>query len=171
MEGIITVFFGLLAYFLIVDFPEDAHKSFRFLKDEEIKTVIDRINRDRRDVQAPPFRLVPYLKNALDWKIWLYAANFGLTSVVTYAAAYFLPIVLRQGLGFSEAAAQCLSTPVSQPYLIHSSGSPRQRYILFQQLILCDKVLRVRFHFGVWRKCDFRSDPAPHAIFVVQLCH
>ncbi|KAL2408025.1 putative transporter [Exophiala dermatitidis] len=111
MEGIITVFFGLLAYFLIVDFPEDAHKSFRFLKDEEIKTVIDRINRDRRDVQAPPFQLVPYLKNALDWKIWLYAANFGLTSVVTYAAAYFLPIVLRQGLGFSEAAAQCLSTP------------------------------------------------------------
>ncbi|KAL6247683.1 hypothetical protein RBB50_005031 [Rhinocladiella similis] len=111
MEGIITVVFGLVAYFLIVDFPEDAHKSWKFLKDDEIKIVIDRINRDRMDVETPPFKLGLYLKNALDWKIWFFAANFGLTSVVTYAAAYFLPIVLRQGLGFSEAAAQCLSTP------------------------------------------------------------
>lgn len=38
----------------------------------------------------------------------------GLTAAVTYAAAYFLPIVLRQGLGFSEAAAQCMSAPVSR---------------------------------------------------------
>ncbi|KAK6369411.1 hypothetical protein LTS17_009754 [Exophiala oligosperma] len=111
MEGIITVVFGIVAYFLIVDFPEDAHKSWKFLKDDEIKIVIDRINRDRMDVETPPFKLGLYLKNALDWKIWFFAANFGLTSVVTYAAAYFLPIVLRQGLGFSEAAAQCLSTP------------------------------------------------------------
>lgn len=114
MEGIITCVLGVVSYFLIVDFPEEAHKSWKFLNEDEMKVVIDRINRDRRDVQTPPFKMVPYLKNGLDWKIWLYAANFGLTSVVTYAAAYFLPIVLRQGLGFSEAAAQCLSTPVRQ---------------------------------------------------------
>jgi MFS family permease len=112
MEGIITIAFGLVAYFLIVDFPEDAHKSWKFLRDDEIKIVVDRINRDRMDVETPPFKLGAYLKNGLDWKIWFFAANFGLTSVVTYAAAYFLPLVLRQGLGFSEAAAQCLSTPV-----------------------------------------------------------
>lgn len=112
MEGIITIAFGVAAYFLIVDFPEDAHKSFKFLKDDEIKVVIDRINRDRADVETPPFHLGSYLKNGLDWKIWFFAANFGLTSVVTYAAAYFLPLVLENGLGFSEAAAQCLSTPV-----------------------------------------------------------
>ncbi|KAK4947848.1 hypothetical protein LTR10_013356 [Elasticomyces elasticus] len=111
MEGIITIAFGQVAYLLIVDFPEDAHKSFKFLKDDEIKIVIDRINRDRLDVESPPFKLGPYLANARDWKIWFFAANFGLTSLVTYAAAYFLPLVLREGLGFSEAAAQCLSTP------------------------------------------------------------
>ncbi|KAI1623078.1 retrograde regulation protein 2 [Exophiala viscosa] len=111
IEGIITIAFGLIAYFLIVDFPEDAHKSFKFLQDDEIKIVIDRINRRCLDVETPPFKLGPYLANALDWKIWFFAANFGLTSVVTYAAAYFLPLVLREGLGFSEAAAQCLSTP------------------------------------------------------------
>jgi hypothetical protein len=112
LEGTITVAFGLLAYFLIVDFPEDAHKSWKFLKEDEIQTVIDRINRDRQDVVTSPFKLGSYLKNALDWKIWFFAANFGLTSVVTYAAAYFLPIVLQEGLGFSEAASECLSTPV-----------------------------------------------------------
>ncbi|KAJ5819273.1 retrograde regulation protein 2 [Penicillium riverlandense] len=111
LEGTITVAFGLVAYFLIVDFPEDAHKSWKFLKEDEIQTVIDRINRDRQDVVTSPFKLGSYLKNALDWKIWFYAANFGLTSVVTYASAYFLPIVLQEGLGFSEAASECLSTP------------------------------------------------------------
>ena len=112
LEGTITAAFGLVAYFLIVDFPEDAHKSWKFLKEDEIQTVIDRINRDRQDVVTSAFKLGSYLKNALDWKIWFFAANFGLTSVVTYAAAYFLPIVLQEGLGFSEAASECLSTPV-----------------------------------------------------------
>lgn len=112
LEGTITVAFALVAYFLIVDFPEDAHKSWKFLDEYEIKTVIDRLNRDRLDVTTSPFALGSYLRNALDWKIWCFAANFGLTSVVTYSTAYFLPIVLREGLGFSEAASQCLSTPV-----------------------------------------------------------
>lgn len=112
LEGIITIAFGLIAYFFIVDFPEDAQKSWKFLEEYEIKTVIDRLNRDRQDVTTSRFELGSYLRNALDWKIWLFAANFGLSSVVTYSTAYFLPIVLREGLGFSEAASQCLSTPV-----------------------------------------------------------
>ncbi|KAJ5553764.1 hypothetical protein N7494_003142 [Penicillium frequentans] len=111
LEGIITIAFALIAYFLIVDFPEEAQKSWKFLQEDEIKAVIDRLNRDRQDVTTSPFKLGSYLRNALDWKIWFFAANFGLSSVVTYSVAYFLPIVLREGLGFSEAASQCLSTP------------------------------------------------------------
>lgn len=92
-------------------------KSWRFLKEDELKIIVDRVERDRGDVIAPPFNLREYLKNGLDWKVYFFAANFCLTTVVTYAVAYFLPIVLLDGLGFSVAAAQCLSTPVSITYL------------------------------------------------------
>lgn len=33
---------------------------------------------------------------------------------MTYAIAYFLPIILREGMGFSVAASQCLVAP---PYV------------------------------------------------------
>lgn len=37
-----------------------------------------------------------------------------LTTTNTYAIAYFLPIILRDGMGFSVAKAQCLTAP---PYV------------------------------------------------------
>jgi sugar phosphate permease len=118
MEGTITCAMGVASYFLVVDFPEKALDSWKFLKEDELKIIIDRVDRDSRDVTLPPFHLGSYLRNALDWKVYFYAANFGLTSLVSYAVAYFLPIVLLDGLHFSTAAAQCLSAPVSSRLLI-----------------------------------------------------
>ena len=40
---------------------------------------------------------------------------FGLTTTVTYAIAYFLPIILEEGMGFGIAASQCLVAP---PYVL-----------------------------------------------------
>lgn len=37
-----------------------------------------------------------------------------LTTTCTYSIAYFLPIILKDGLGFDEAKAQCLTAP---PYV------------------------------------------------------
>ena len=111
MEGLISIILGLSSYFLIVDFPEKAPRSWRFLK-EEAKIVCDRIARDRADVVLTPFQLSQYLSNALDWKIWCYATNFGLVSIANYSSTYFFPIILKDLLGFSEVASQCLQTPV-----------------------------------------------------------
>lgn len=55
-----------------------------------------------------------YLACALDLKVWAFAALFGLTTTITYAIAYFLPIILQVGMGFDVAAAQCLVAP---PYV------------------------------------------------------
>lgn len=112
MEGIITIVLGIPAYFILVDFPEEAPKSWKFINEEQAQLVVTRINLDRRDVITPPFNLKHYLSHAKDWKIWFFAINFCMTSVVNYSAAYFLPIVLRNELGFSVAAAQCLNAPV-----------------------------------------------------------
>lgn len=58
------------------------------------------------------FSLKYYLSQALDWKTWFFASNFGLSAVVTYSVIFFLPIVLKEGLGYSEIAALMLPAPV-----------------------------------------------------------
>ncbi|KAM0543265.1 hypothetical protein ACHAPJ_012411 [Fusarium lateritium] len=111
MEGIVTALLGFVGYVFIVDFPENARQTKRFLTAEEVDIMVSRIDADRGDAHATEFSLRPYLENALDWKAWILAANFGLTSMVIYAVAYFLPIVLRDGLGFPVVQAQTLNAP------------------------------------------------------------
>jgi hypothetical protein len=50
----------------------------------------------------------------LDLKVWGFAWLFMLSATCTYAIAYFLPIILNDGMGFSIAASECL---VSPPYV------------------------------------------------------
>ncbi|RKL23305.1 hypothetical protein BFJ68_g1511 [Fusarium oxysporum] len=111
MEGVVTALLGFVGYIFIVDFPENARQTKRFLTAEEVDIMVSRIDADRGDAHSTEFSLRPYLENALDWKVWILAINFGLTSMVIYAVAYFLPIVLRDGLGFSVVEAQTLNAP------------------------------------------------------------
>ncbi|KAJ9624448.1 hypothetical protein H2203_005183 [Taxawa tesnikishii (nom. ined.)] len=117
MQGLITCLIGLAAYVLIVDFPELSTRSFglKFLNEEEAAFVVAKIEKDRHDAIPEDFKIGKYLKNGLDLKVWAFAALFGLTTTCTYAIAYFLPIILQQGMGFSVAAAQCLIAP---PYVL-----------------------------------------------------
>ncbi|KAB8278327.1 major facilitator superfamily domain-containing protein [Aspergillus minisclerotigenes] len=114
MEGVITGVIGILTITFLVDFPDKAHKSWRFLNEKECAFIVRRINRDRSDGDVEPFSLKRFLSPALDLKIWGFAMIFFCTTTVTYAIAYFLPIILERGMGFSTAAAQCLIAP---PYV------------------------------------------------------
>ncbi|KAK6387485.1 hypothetical protein LTS17_000754 [Exophiala oligosperma] len=114
IEGILTCALAIGAYFIIVDFPEESPKSWHFLNEEEAAFVVARIEQDRSDTYPDKFSVGKYLKNALDSKVWAFAWLYMLTTTNTYAIAYFLPIILRDGMGFSVAAAQCLTAP---PYV------------------------------------------------------
>jgi MFS family permease len=111
IEGLITCVFGFAGFFLIVDFPELASKSWLFLNEREAAFMVARIQKDRADVIPTKFALGPYLKNALDMKVWGFASLFGLTTTNSYAIAYFLPVILREGMGFDMAKSQCLVAP------------------------------------------------------------
>ncbi|KAI9373416.1 major facilitator superfamily domain-containing protein [Aspergillus egyptiacus] len=111
IEGVLTVAVGLMGFILIVDFPDEARKTRWFLTDREIDIMIDRVEKDRGDAHLTPFVLKEYLQYALEWQGWLLAMNFLMTAIVIYAVAYFLPIVLREGLEFSVAEAQTLTAP------------------------------------------------------------
>lgn len=67
---------GLLALTFLVDFPDRAHKSFKFLTERECAFIVRRINRDRSDGDAEPFSFKRFLKPALDLKIWGFALIF-----------------------------------------------------------------------------------------------
>jgi hypothetical protein len=121
-EGIITAIIAVVGYILLVDFPEDAHKTKFFLKDDELQLMVDRVDRDRGDAHVTEFNIWKYLAEAKDWKCWCFAINFGLSGLVTYSASYFLPIILRDSLGFGVARSQTLTAPVSKAVQLTKDG-------------------------------------------------
>lgn len=110
IEGIISCLGALTSFVLLVGFPEEAHKSWRFLTLDERDFIIRRVNRDRQDAQTEPFSMRAFLTPALDFKIWVFAFMFFCVTTVGYSINYFLPIILV-GLGFNTAEAQCLIVP------------------------------------------------------------
>ncbi|OJJ57301.1 hypothetical protein ASPSYDRAFT_79531 [Aspergillus sydowii CBS 593.65] len=117
IEGVITCAIAIFAYIFIICFPDEERDkpSFKFLEPDESQFIIDRLERDRGDVELEEFNLVKYLKPALHLEVWGFAFIFFCTTTVMYAFAYFLPIILRENLNFSLAASQCLIAP---PYAL-----------------------------------------------------
>lgn len=114
MEGVLTVALGIMGYFLLVDFPDVCAKKgggFWFLTEKECNYVVRRINKDRDDANPVPFNLKLWASAGLDLKIWGFAMIFFCITTCTYSIAYFLPVILKDGMGFSVGAAQCLVAP------------------------------------------------------------
>lgn len=69
----ITCAASFLAYLFLVDFPEKADQSWRFLNTEERDFIIRRINKDRDDATVEPFSIRRFLRPALEFQIWIFA--------------------------------------------------------------------------------------------------
>ena len=115
MDGAITCGFGIIAYWWLVDFPDGKYGSWRFLNPRETQFMINRVNADRGDVQLEPFTWKKFLAEGRDPKVWAFACIFCFTTTITYALAFFLPLILRVGLGFSVQNSQILLAP---PYFV-----------------------------------------------------
>jgi hypothetical protein len=73
IEGTLTVFLGVIAYWALVDFPDKAHTSWHFLNERETKFIIDAVNKDRGDAKPEPWNLKKFLRGGADIKIWGFA--------------------------------------------------------------------------------------------------
>ena len=111
IEGLITCLLGIAGYWLLVDFPDSKRKSWAFLGEKERAWICARVNADRGDAKVLPFNLASFFRAGLDWKIWAYALIFFGTTTITYALAFFLPIILTLNMGFDVGTAQCLVAP------------------------------------------------------------
>ncbi|TID17092.1 major facilitator superfamily transporter [Venturia nashicola] len=111
IEGILTMLIGFVGYFALVGFPDDDRENFGFLTKREKRMIVARVERDRGDAHTEAFSWKKFLSAGLDLKIWGFAWIFGMSTTVSYALAYFLPIILRNGMRFSLAKSQCLVAP------------------------------------------------------------
>jgi MFS family permease len=145
IEGVLTCVIAIMGYFLLVGFPDDKHRNWRFLNDRETELIIARVNKDRGDAHTEKFNLKKFLGAASDMKIWGFAWIFGMTTTVTYALAFFLPLILRNGMGFSVGAAQCLVAP---PYfcaglLMYATAWAGDKYHIRGPIIIFNSVLAI----------------------------
>ncbi|XP_014560070.1 hypothetical protein COCVIDRAFT_90249 [Bipolaris victoriae FI3] len=111
VQGSITAFIGILTYWWMVDFPEQAHKSFWFLTPHESAVASARIEKDRGDVQADPFTWSKVFVHARDPKVYGFCILYFLQNLVSTSLSYFLPIILQGGMGFSSGKSILLSAP------------------------------------------------------------
>ncbi|KAI1803495.1 putative MFS transporter [Daldinia bambusicola] len=111
VQGLISIVIGFVTYFWMVDFPEEAHRSFWFLTPEEQELAVERINADRKDVEPDTFSWGKVFVHARDPKVYGFACMFFLLNLVSTALSYFLPIILQSGMGFDENQSILLSAP------------------------------------------------------------
>ncbi|KIA75427.1 hypothetical protein HK57_00071 [Aspergillus ustus] len=111
IEGAITTAVCLFGRLLIIDFPT---KAGNFLSPTEQAFVLNRINADRGDAEEDGVTLSKILFHLRDWKLYFWSFNLMASTLPGYAYSYFLPIILRDGMGFSTTQSQLLSCP---PYV------------------------------------------------------
>ena len=73
IEGIMTMVLGVGSYWSLVDFPDKAHKSFKFITQREAQHMIARVNKDRGDGNSEPFNAGKFFRAGLDLKVWGFA--------------------------------------------------------------------------------------------------
>lgn len=105
----------MISYFTILDFPDRAHLRSKFLTKSECEQIMQHIDADRNDAAREPWDFGKWISSGSDPLIYGYALIFFGLTAITYAVAYFLPIILRNQMGFSLAASQCLVAP---PYFV-----------------------------------------------------
>ncbi|WEW58467.1 hypothetical protein PRK78_003935 [Emydomyces testavorans] len=111
IQGLIACAVGIVTYWWMIDFPDNAHQSFWFLNEAEIKLAIKRIEADRHDAIPDQFSWSSVAVNFLDFKLYGFSCLYFLLNVVSTSLSYFLPIILQSGMGFSTNKSILLSSP------------------------------------------------------------
>ncbi|KAI0846384.1 MFS general substrate transporter [Daldinia vernicosa] len=109
IEGVITCVAAIIAWFIIVDFP-DSHRN-KFLTVEEAAFVKARLAEDRGSEERQQVTWAIFVETITDWKVWSFSLMYSAGAVGVYAFLFFLPLILRNGMGYSQELAFILSAP------------------------------------------------------------
>lgn len=107
-----TMFLAALGYLLIVDFPDKVYKSrYPFLQPHEVKSIQDKLERDRHDSEYDELTWAKFVKACSRWELWVFAMKFFAVTTIVYALAFFIPIILQGSLGYSVKKTFLMSAP------------------------------------------------------------
>ena len=116
LEGMLTVIVAIIAFFVLVDYPETA----TFLTVEERAFVTYRLRYDGQDADTPDHQRVAqsdhfdwkYVRAAFsDWQIWVNIVVYWGYVCPLYGISLFLPTIIRE-LGYKTTTAQLLTVPI-----------------------------------------------------------
>lgn len=119
IEGIASSIIGIIALLVLIDFPDRATKARpwtkrSFLSEREASVILARIARDRGQESREKLTLDRILTYLRDWKVWEFALLILCNNATVYSFAYFLPLILREGFGYSLLKTYALILP---PYV------------------------------------------------------
>ncbi|CAG8608658.1 3559_t:CDS:2, partial [Scutellospora calospora] len=103
IDGLATVFVAFFAYFLISDFPETA----TWLKEDERKIIIDRLQNDLGDITTNDLDKHQIYEAFKDWVPLFIQFT---AAIPGYSYSFFIPSIVN-GLGFNPVISQLLSVP------------------------------------------------------------
>jgi cyanate permease len=131
---------AILAYIFVVDFPE----RNKFLTADQTRFIIQRLEKDRGDVEMDHWSWKKFFSYVLTPKLWAFGILFGSATTCAYAFAYFLPIILV-GMGFSEINAQLLVAPPYFTSIFVGFGLAYlgDRYVIRAPIIMFQAVLTI----------------------------
>ena len=109
IEGLLTCVCAIAAWFVLVDFPDKAHKK-GLLTQDEATFIKERLDRDRSDATPDALTWAKLGKHLKDFKLWVFALMFMSTTMPAYALAYFGPVIIY-GMGYAAGPANALSAP------------------------------------------------------------
>ncbi|KAK6542242.1 hypothetical protein TWF694_006205 [Orbilia ellipsospora] len=108
LEGLMTTLIGLVSYFVLVDFPDEA----QFLSEDERLRVLRRLRNDKQaSADHEKFQLKYVRQSLVDWKTYVGMFIFMGTTGAVYAFSLFLPTIILN-LGYQSTEAQLLTVPV-----------------------------------------------------------
>lgn len=106
LEGLFTFAFGLVAWFIIPKFPQEA----TFLTDDERAMLLARLRHDRGRERLT-FKGINWLRVFTDWKIWSFTLIYFCADMGAASISSFTPTILSQ-LGWNASRAQVMSIPI-----------------------------------------------------------
>lgn len=109
IEGAVTCLLGIIAYVYLVDFPNSPKN--KFLNEEEKEMVIARLAADRGTNEEHKVTWKSTAESLSDWKVWACTYMYMSGTIGSYAFSFFLPLILKKSMGYSQELSLILSTP------------------------------------------------------------
>ena len=111
LEGIVTVIIGIISFWVVQDFPDEA----KFLSIDDRRRVIRRLKEDKQSsAEHEEFKMAYFWASVKDWKTYTGMIIYMGCDGALYAFSLFVPTIIKD-LGYKSTTAQLLSVP---PYAV-----------------------------------------------------